>query len=155
MDPEQRRALVEQINRGMQRNVPHNRALGLEMTDFRHSRGEVWMRLPYAEKLVGDPSSGVLHGAAITTLMDAACGMAVMVKLGQAEKIATVDLRIDYLKPARAGENVIAHTECFKLTRRIAFVRGLAHCEDAPDDPIASVAATFIRRGVREKRSES
>jgi len=152
VEPEQRRALVEQINQGMQRNVPHNRALGLELTDFRHGRGEVWMRLPYDEKLVGDPTSGVLHGAAITTLMDAACGMAVMVRLGRSEAIATVDLRIDYLKPARPGQHVVAHTECFKVTRQIAFVRGFAHCEDAPDDPIASVAATFIRKGPRAKR---
>jgi uncharacterized protein (TIGR00369 family) len=145
--PEQRREITRQINERVQASVPHNRALGLELIDFRHGRGEAWMRLPYAEQLVGDPSTGVLHGAAITTLMDAACGMAVMIKLGTSEPIATVDLRIDYLKPARPRADVIAHTECFKATRSIAFVRGLAHHPDAPDDPIASVAATFIRKG--------
>lgn len=146
MTPEQRREITRVINERVQASVPHNRELGLELIDFRHARGEAWMRLPYDARLVGDPSTGVLHGAAITTLMDAACGMAVMIKLGTSEPIATVDLRIDYLKPARAHQDVVAHTECFRATRSIAFVRGLAHHPDAPDDPIASVAATFIRK---------
>ncbi|MCA9607861.1 MAG: PaaI family thioesterase [Myxococcales bacterium] len=147
MTPEQRREITRQINERVHGSVPHNRALGLELLDFRYETGEAWMRLPYAEKLVGDPTTGVLHGAAITTLMDATCGMAVMIKLATREPIATVDLRIDYLKPARPKLDVVAHAECFKATRSIAFVRGFAHHPEAPDDPIASVAATFIRKG--------
>ncbi len=149
MIPEWRRAVIDQINEGTRSSVPHNRELGLELIDFRHGKGEVWMRLPYAKRLVGDPESGVLHGAAITSLMDAACGMAVMIKMGEGASIATVDLRIDYLKPARPGSDVIAHTECYKLTRSIAFVRGVAHHPDSPDDSIASVAATFFRKQAR------
>lgn len=147
MTPEERRVICDQINQ--QSNVPHNIELGLELVDFRHSTGEAWMRLPYADRLVGDPETGVLHGAAITTLMDAACGMAVIIRLGRGSNIATVDLRIDYLKPARPGSDVIAHAECYKLTRSIAFVRGTAHHPDAPDDAIASVAATFIQKEER------
>lgn len=138
-------ALIAQMNEGMRQFVPHNRELGLEVLDFRHRTGEVWMRLPYAERLVGDPDDGLLHGGAVTSLMDAACGMAVMVRIGQGAAIATLDLRIDYLKPATAGRDVIAHTECFKLTRSVAFVRGVAHSGDA-DDPVAAVAATFMRK---------
>lgn len=138
-------ALIAQMNEGMRQFVPHNRELGLEVLDFRHRTGEVWMRLPYAERLVGDPDVGLLHGGAVTSLMDAACGMAVMVRIGQGAAIATLDLRIDYLKPAAAGRDVIAHTECFKLTRSVAFVRGVAHSGDA-DDPVAAVAASFMRK---------
>lgn len=138
-------ALIAQMNEGMRQFVPHNRELGLEVLDFRHRTGEVWMRLPYAERLVGNPDDGLLHGGAVTSLMDAACGMAVMVRIGQGAAIATLDLRIDYLKPAAAGRDVIAHTECFKLTRSVAFVRGVAHSGDA-DDPVAAVAATFMRK---------
>lgn len=145
MSSETKQSLLQQMNEGMRLFVPHNRALGLGVLDFRHKSGEVWMRLPYAEELVGNPDDGVLHGGAITSLMDAACGMAVMVRLGQGAAIATLDLRIDYLKPAAAGRDVVAHTECYKLTRHVAFVRGLAHCGDEAD-PIAAVAATFMRK---------
>ncbi len=145
MPSAEKQALIDQMNEGMRRFVPHNRELGLTVLDFRHRTGEVWMRLPYAERLVGNPDDGVLHGGAITSLMDAASGMAVMVRLGVGAAIATLDLRIDYLKPAAAGRDVTAHTECYKLTRHIAFVRGLAHCGDE-DDPVAAVAATFMRK---------
>jgi uncharacterized protein (TIGR00369 family) len=145
MPSPEKQALIAQINAGMLRFVPHNRELGLAVEDFRHGRGEVWMRLPYAERLVGNPDDGVLHGGAITSLMDAACGMAVMVRLGNNAPIATLDLRIDYLKPATPPFDVIAHTECYKVTRSVCFVRGFAHHED-PADPIAAVAATFIRK---------
>jgi uncharacterized protein (TIGR00369 family) len=125
--------------------VPHNKRLALTVEDFEQARGEVWMRLPYSAELVGDPDTGVLHGGAITTLMDAACGMAVMVRLGRGAPIATLDLRIDYLQPGRAALDVVAHTECFKVTRSMAFVRGMAYHDD-PDDPIAAVAACFVRK---------
>lgn len=133
------------MNAGMHDFVPHNRELGLAVVDFRHPSGELWMRLPYDARLVGNPDDGMLHGGAITTLMDAACGMAVMVRLGTASRIATLDLRIDHLKPGTPGRDVVAHTECYKVTRSVAFVRGFAHHGDA-DDPIAAVAASFIRK---------
>lgn len=145
MPSAEKQRIIDLINQGAARLVPHNRELGLEVTDFRQSRGEAWMRLPYDARLVGNPDDGVLHGGAITSLMDAACGIAVMVRLGVNAPIATLDLRIDYLKPATPGQDVVAHTECYKVTRSIAFVRGVAHHEDA-DDPIASVAATFMRK---------
>ena len=146
MPSAEKEAVIARMNDGMRQFIPHNRELGLEVSDFRRSRGEIWMRLPYAERLVGNPDDGVLHGGAITSLMDAACGMSVMVRLGAAAPIATLDLRIDYLKPAAAGQDVVAHTECYKVTKSIAFVRGFAH-HGEEDDPIASVAATFIRKG--------
>jgi uncharacterized protein (TIGR00369 family) len=145
MPPGDKRSALDEINRRMRSWVPHNRELGLVVTDFSRPSGVVWMTLPYSERLVGNPDDGVLHGGAITTLMDAACGMAVMVRLGAGAPIATLDLRIDYLKPAVAGRDVVAHTECFKITRHIAFVRGLAHTGDE-NDPIAAVAATFMRK---------
>lgn len=138
-------ALIAQINESVKASVPHNRELGLTLIDFKHRRGEATMRLPYSPRLAGDAESGVLHGGVITTLMDAACGMAVMIKLGVDAPIATVDLRIDYLKPATAQRDVIAQAHCYKVTRSIAFVRGFAYHDD-PEDPIAAVAATFIRK---------
>ncbi|MCC6874564.1 MAG: PaaI family thioesterase [Sandaracinaceae bacterium] len=145
MTPEERAQLVERMNEGMWQWVPHNRELGLHVLDFR-GRGEVWMKLPYAERLVGNPETGILHGGAITSLMDAASGMAVMVKLGMGEPIATLDLRIDYLKPAAPRRDVTAHTEIVKVTKNVVFVRGIGFVDDEKD-PVASVAATFMRKG--------
>ncbi len=57
--------------------------------------------------------------------------------------IATLDLRIDYMKPATPGKDLLARAECYKLTRNVAFVRGVAYHDD-PSDPIATSVATFM-----------
>lgn len=143
ISPEHKAQVVAMMSAAMRERVPQNGALGLEVIDY--GPDEVWMRLPYSPAIVGNPATGVIHGGAISTLMDAACGTAIMLRLGGPAKIATLDLRIDYMKPARAGHAVIAHTRCYKVTRQICFVRGTAYVDD-PADPIASVAATFARK---------
>jgi uncharacterized protein (TIGR00369 family) len=123
------------------RRVGHGRALGLE---YRGS-GPNWMELclPWREELVGVPETGVLASGAIVSLIDTASGGSVWMKLGHFVAIVTVDLRLDYMRPAIKGETVIARCECVKLTRQIAFVRGIAHGGDEAH-PIAQSAATFM-----------
>ena len=135
--------VLAQLNRNFHQVVPHNRALGLEMVALED--GEARMRLPYSLDLVGNPETGVLHGGPITSLMDACCGAAVFMKLSSPAPIATLDLRIDYLRPAAAGQDVIAHATCYRLTRNVAFVRGVAfHAESGEADPIAAAAGAFM-----------
>ena len=123
------------------RKVGHGRALGLE---FRRS-GDNWaeLSLPWREELVGVPETGVLASGAIVSLIDTASGTSVWVTIDRFTPIVTVDLRLDYLRPAVKGETIIARCECVKLTRRIAFVRGVAHGGDEAR-PIALSAATFM-----------
>jgi uncharacterized protein (TIGR00369 family) len=125
------------------RKVGHGRALGLEY----HAKGENWVELalPWREELVTLPDTGVIASSAIVSLVDTCSGTAVWQRLGAFRHIATMDLRLDYLRPAVKGETVIARCECYKLTRRVAFVRGVAHGSD-PERPIAHSAATFMIR---------
>ena len=135
-------ALLAQLNRNFHAVVPHNRALGLAMVALED--GEARMRLPYSLDLVGNPETGVLHGGPITSLMDACCGAAVFMKLSSPAPIATLDLRIDYLRPATAGRDVIAHAACYRLTRNVAFVRAMAYHDPDEADPIAAAAGAFM-----------
>ena len=123
------------------RRVGHGMALGLE---YRAS-GDNWMELclPWREELVGVPETGVLASGAIVSLIDTASGGSVWMTLGHFVPIVTLDLRLDYMCPALKGETVIARCECVKLTRQIAFIRGVAHGGD-PERPIAHSAATFM-----------
>ncbi len=123
------------------RSVGHGKALGLE---YRAS-GPNWMELglPWREELVGMPETGVLASGAIVSLIDTASGGSVWMALGFFVPIVTLDLRLDYMRPAVKGETVIARCECVKLTRQIAFIRGIAHGGD-PERPIAHSAATFM-----------
>lgn len=125
------------------RTVGHGRALGL---DF-HAAGDNWVELalPWRKELVSIPESGVMATGAIVSLVDTCSGTAVWQALGGFRHIVTLDLRLDYLRAAKEGETVIARCECYKVTRRIAFVRGVAHGGD-PARPIAHSAATFVIR---------
>lgn len=119
----------------------HGARLGI----VHHAHGQDWceLALPYGPDLVGDPGSGVLASGPILALMDMATSVAVWLRLGGFRAHATLDLRIDYLRPARPGQRVIGRGECYRIARSIAFVRGMAHDGDDAD-PIAHVAGTFM-----------
>jgi len=60
--------------------------------------------------------------------------------------MATLDLRIDYLKAATPGREIFGGAVCYKLGHELAFVRGCAY-HDTPDDPIATSSAIFMFTG--------
>ncbi len=110
-----------------------------------HAHGDGWIEIaqPWSAELVGDEDRGVIASGPIIALMDVATSMAVWHRVRQFVAHATLDLRIDYLRPARAHQTVIGRAECLRISRSIAFTRGIAHDGD-PDDPVAHVAATFM-----------
>ena len=121
--------------------IPHQAAIGFELVEM----GDDFAvgRIPYRASLVGNPASGVVHGGIVTTLLDTVGGMATLARRGEFLVMATLDLRIDYLRPSTPGEDLAARVECFKLTRNVAFTRGFAFNDD-PDDPLASMSATYM-----------
>jgi uncharacterized protein (TIGR00369 family) len=122
----------------------HGNRLGLRY----HAHGPDWVELalPYDPAQIGDPASGVIASGPILTMMDMATSMAIWTRLGQFRAQATLDLRIDYLRPAAPGKTVIGRGECYRITRAIAFIRGQAHDGD-PADPLAHVAGTYMFLG--------
>ncbi len=113
------------------------------LTLDRTAPGEAWSSLPYRPVFVGDSETGVLHGGVVTAMLDESCGMAVQLALDGARAIATLDLRIDYQKPATPGLDIKAHSVCYRVTRSIAFVRSTAY-QDSEDDPVATATACFM-----------
>ncbi len=121
--------------------VPH--AEGLAMTVLEIGDGTALTMIPYADHLVGDPETRIIHGGVVTSLLDNACGIAVTSKTKRFGAIATLDLRIDYMKPATPDLAIHAFCECYRVTRSVAFVRGIAFHTDRAD-PIAACVAVFM-----------
>ena len=119
----------------------HTHALGFAYEGLEGDR--VRIRAPWREDLVGDPDTGVLAGGLVTALLDHVGGLAVWIALDQFEPIATLDLRVDYMRAAEPGRALIAEARCYRLTHSIAFVRAWAF-EDSPDDPVAAAQATYV-----------
>lgn len=123
-------------------NIPHARAIGMKLV--RYDDDACVVAVPYAEHLVGDPDTGVVHGGVLTALLDNTCGIAVRPAPGsEPVSIATLDLRIDYMGAAEPHRDILAEARCFKRTRNIAFVRATAY-QTTPDEPIATCVAAFM-----------
>lgn len=122
----------------------HGSALGI----IYHAHGDDWteLALPYDPDQVGDVGSGGLASGPILTLLDQAASAAVWLRRGGFLPHATLDLRMDRLRPALPDRTVIGRGECYRLTATVAFVRGIAHDGD-PADPLAHVAGTFMVTG--------
>ncbi|WP_304075392.1 PaaI family thioesterase [Maricaulis maris] len=120
---------------------PHAVALGLSLISL--TPGHAVMGARYDESLIGDPDAGTLHGGVVTALLDHACGMAAFAGFGAHDTPATLDLRIDYLRPAKPGLDVTAEASCLKSHGQVAFVRATAHDGDI-DDPVAIAQAAFM-----------
>ena len=125
----------------MLHHTPHARRLGMQVE--KTGPGFAVVHLPFAAELVGDPGRGVVFGGVITTLLDQTAGLAVACAMKELRPIATVDLRVDYLRAAEPGKDLYAHVECTKLTRAVAFVRGSAW-EGSEEDPFATCLGTFM-----------
>ncbi len=127
----------------MARATPQSAALGLRAV----SAGRDWaiMAVPWRADLVGDPESGVIAGGVVTTLLDQTCGLAVSSRAhaeGRLTGLATLDLRIDYMRGAEPGKDIFARAHCYRLTRSIGFVRAAAYEVDEAD-PVATAQAAF------------
>lgn len=122
----------------------HCQVLGLRVRSA--SNDGLTITLPYSPQIVGNPQTGVIHGGAITSLMDTACGMATLCVLPEFEVCPTLDLRIDYMHPAEPHKEVHGFAQCYRVTTDVIFTRGFAY-QDDPQKPIAHVVGTFMRMG--------
>ena len=143
--PPERRAheTLAELGMRMAQGTPQAAALGFRTVST--SPGEAVMAVGWREDLVGDPESGVIAGGVITTLLDQVCGMAVSSKALQERglsSLATLDLRIDYTRPAEPRREIFARAHCYKLTTSIGFVRAVAWEADEKD-PVATAQAAF------------
>lgn len=135
-DPVKRGKLVA----GFIEAMPYARALGMRVEKC--EGGEASIAMDYDEALVGDPESGVIHGGAVSALMDTCAGAAVMSHPRASILTATLDLRIDYMRPASPGQVIRTEATCYHVTRSVAFVRAVTY--DADDSrPVATANGAF------------
>lgn len=132
--------------------IPHSRELGMQLEEI--GGGVAVISMPYDPRFVGDARTGVIHGGAVSALMDTCSGAAVISAGDTGAATATLDLRIDYMRPARPGNRITAEATCYHVTRSVAFVRAIAHDGD-PANPVATAAGAFTASGEKRRSSEA
>lgn len=141
MDKERQTVIAKQFIQAL----PHSKALGMELAEV--GDGSATITMPYDVRLVGDPETGVIHGGAVSALLDTCGGAAVMSHNSNPIGTATLDLRIDYMRPANPGDMITAKAECYHVTRSIAFVRATAMDADS-DRPVATATGAFTVQSI-------
>lgn len=129
--------------------LPHARALNMRLDEA--GEGHCVLSMPYDPRLVGDPSTGVLHGGAVYALLDTASGLAATMHPSSAGGTATISLRVDYMRPATPGQRIRAEATCYNVTRTVAFIRAVATDEDI-SRPVATATGAFTNE-IRSKKA--
>ncbi len=112
---------LEALQRSFTNYTPHIKALGVAVESIAAEAST--LRLPFQAHFIGDVARGRLHTGVITTLVDTACGLAALARVGRPAAVATLDLRVDYLRSAYAGQDLFCRACCYRLTSTIAFLR--------------------------------
>lgn len=148
-DAEERDERRSRIARAFVEALPQARELGIRLEEV--GEGMAAVAMDYDPRLVGDPETGVIHGGAVSTLMDTCCGLAVILLPVTPAGTATLDLRIDYMRPATPGQRIRARAQCYHVTRSVAFVRAVATDIDEAR-PVAMATGAFTLDQARETR---
>src|SRR5680860_999080 len=128
--------LIEEI-------IPFNRFLGVELRSFDPAGRSVVLALRLREEHVGNIVKAIPHGGVVSSLVDAAAGAAAaltLADLNDAPSVSTIDMRVDYLEPAR-GEELFATASVARAGRRVVVVR--TEVKDASGTLIALGTSTF------------
>lgn len=128
--------------------LPYARALDMRIDSI--SEGKVVISMPYNADWVGDPATGVLHGGVVFTLLDTASGMAATLHPQSGGSTATLDLRVDYMRPASPGQRIRAEAFCYNMTRTVAFIRAIAS-DDDESRPVATATGAFTNEAGQMK----
>lgn len=123
--------------------LPLCKAMNMAVTDVDTEIGAATITMPYDPEMIGDPETGVIHGGPVSVLLDSVSGLAVTLHPENTAMTATIDLRIDYMRPAPPGQDLTASAQVYHTTRTVAFIRATAWADDETK-PVAQAKGAFV-----------
>jgi len=134
-------AVLDRVKQFIEEGIPFHKALGIRVQEI--STGHVVLRLPFTAALIGDPFRPALHGGVTSMIADTAGGAACFTMLASGyDRISTVDLRVDYLRPGRP-EDVLCTARVERMGNRVALTRMEIFNSSLTDKPIALATAVY------------
>ena len=121
------------INEIFNEKIPFNKVLGLKVESISYDR--VNLRFEMQNELIGNYTRGTLHGGVISSVIDVTGGLSAFMgiqqkmsdetigkKLARFEKLGTIDLRIDYLRPG-FGKWFVSTGYTLRIGNKVAVTR--------------------------------
>lgn len=142
-------ALVAQLHELFEEKIVFNRVMGLKVTALAPEgvSGRIVMR----PELIGHYAHQRMHGGVTSAALDAMAGLAIVVAMAARQptatleklfaKLGTIDLRIDYLRPA-IGPHFDLHAQVLRLGSRVANTR--MECRGADGELLATGSGAYI-----------
>ena len=128
----------------IENGLPFQKMLGIRVSEI--EEGRVRLFIPFREDLIGDARRPAIHGGVISTLADVCAGFAVWTRCALTDRIATIDLRVDYLRPAGAAD-LYAEATVRLLGNRVGNAQVVLWSAEAPDAHVAEGRGVYnIRR---------
>lgn len=143
--PERNERHLSELRELFLAKIPFNAVLGIDVEDLAHGRAV--LRIPFRPELIGDPLRPALHGGVISALADTCGGCAVWTAIDEEDRVSTIDLRVDYLRPGQA-EELRAVGEVVRLGNRVGVASITLFHPDRPDERVAEAKGVYsVRRG--------
>jgi acyl-CoA thioesterase len=117
--------------------IPFNAHVGLKLVRMHKDGVTIECRLR-PELMNG---AGVLHGGVTATLADVAVGMALARHLFRPRAAATVEMKVNYLRPVAQGK-ITARSHLVKVGSRLCC--GRVEIFDAEKRPVAAALITYM-----------
>ena len=120
--------------------IPFNRVLGIEIASL--EPGKVLFSVPFRPELIGDPDRPALHGGVLSAVADTCGGCAVWSAVDVRDRVSTIDLRVDYMRPGQPEE-----LRCWGEVQRVGNRVGVAQIRlfhpSSPDVVIAEAKGVY------------
>jgi uncharacterized protein (TIGR00369 family) len=137
---------LEALRELMLNRIPFNRVLGIELLEL--SPGHAVLAIPFRPELIGDPFRPALHGGVLSALADTCGGCVVWSAIGAADRVSTIDLRVDYLRPAKL-EDLHARGEILRIGNRVGVATITLFHPSAPNEVVAESKGVYSVRRAR------
>jgi uncharacterized protein (TIGR00369 family) len=136
----------------METIVPLHQYLGVKFLEVRN--GYARLLIPFRPEWVGEPRGKRWHGGLIATALDSVGGAAAMTTLASFDdRVATIDMRVDYLRPS-GPQDLVAEGEIIRNGNSVIVARMWA-CHPGNPDILAEGRAVFrVRRTVQPEDND-
>ena len=131
----------------MEEQVPFNKYLGIKVDELREGFARLF--IPFRNEFIGDSRRPALHGGVISALIDTCGGTAAWTRCTKDDRISTVDIRVDYLRPG-PDNDIVAEALVKRMGNRVSVVHTLVYAAKDKETIIAEGRAVYNIRRAKE-----